>query len=47
MIELETMLMQFCLETSGRLRGDRYPVGGLGVHTAESQGRPGSGVVLV
>jgi hypothetical protein len=27
MIELETMLMQFCLETSGRLNGDRYPVG--------------------
>ncbi|MCU0528008.1 MAG: hypothetical protein MUD04_00655, partial [Cyanobium sp. Prado107] len=27
MIELETMLMQFCLETSGRLDGDRYPVG--------------------
>jgi len=27
MIELETMLMQFCLETSGRLEGDRYPVG--------------------
>jgi len=23
MIELETMLMQFCLETSGRLDGDR------------------------
>jgi hypothetical protein len=23
MIELETMLMQFCLETSGRLNGDR------------------------
>jgi len=21
------MLMQFCLETSGRLDGDRYPVG--------------------
>jgi len=28
MIELETMLMQFCLEASGRLRGDRDPVGG-------------------
>jgi len=27
MIELETMLMQFCLETSGRREGDRYPVG--------------------
>jgi len=27
MIELETMLMQFCLETSGRRNGDRYPVG--------------------
>jgi hypothetical protein len=27
MIELETMLMQFCLETSGRQNGDRYPVG--------------------
>jgi hypothetical protein len=27
MIELETMLMQFCLETSGHLDGDRYPVG--------------------
>jgi hypothetical protein len=24
---LETMLMQFCLETSGRRYGDRYPVG--------------------
>jgi len=31
MIELETMLMQFCLETSGRLNGDRYPVGKWGV----------------
>jgi len=28
MIELETMLMQFCLEASGHLvEGDRYPVG--------------------
>jgi len=27
MIELETMLMQFCLETSGRQNGDRDPVG--------------------
>jgi len=27
MIELETMLMQFCLEASGRLNGDRGSCG--------------------
>ena len=38
MIELETMLMQFCLEASGRLRGDRVLWFG-GVPSAETERR--------